>query len=185
MRIPHRKIYRAFPELDVLTDRECVLYLRMIRRRRPVSRWIPYILGLIVSFVLFAVVTRFIGRVGARASAVPLSHLETIEYAGISLVDVFLTVIWTMSVIGVPILVTLLSRDLQLRWALAKKLGFVRCHACDHSLIGLPLLEGQDEPCVRCPECGRVVILARYGLKPEDHHPSAERTAAQKARIAE
>jgi hypothetical protein len=48
------------------------------------------------------------------------------------------------------------------------------CPRCDQSLIGLPIYddahrpEDQSRKRVRCPECGKVVRLLKYGYSPQD-----------------
>jgi DNA-directed RNA polymerase subunit RPC12/RpoP len=185
VRIPHRKIYQAFPELDVFSDDEARRYLRTLARQGRLHRWIPLLLGVLLFLVLFVSVTWLVGEAESTMLYRAPLRLDAIEIDGISLWDLLLALIWVVPIFGAPPLLAWMVRDGLIRRALTLKISFVRCPECEHSLIGLPLLEAQDEPGVRCPECGRVVILARYGLKPEDLHPSAERTAAQKARIAE
>lgn len=185
MRIPHRKIYRAFPELDVFSDDEARRYLHALSRQGRLHRWIPPLLGIILFLILFVSMTWLVGEADSSVQYRAPFGLHAIEFDGVSLWDLLLALAWIVPSFGVPPLFAWMVRDGLIRKALAQKISFVRCHACDHSLIGLPLLKGQDEPSVRCPECGLLVVLEKYGLKPEDLHPSAERTAEQKARIAE
>jgi hypothetical protein len=44
----------------------------------------------------------------------------------------------------------------QLRSVVRQRVDDLRCPACRYNLVGL---ETADDPCVRCPECGRVGVL--------------------------
>jgi hypothetical protein len=162
MRLPVRKIYRGFPELDRFSDAECERFVDLMRVRRrvgPVACGIGiagFFLGLYVSVNVYPLV---------------FDHLAE----------------WWASPAGIGVLVGplalglfsgMISRDLLLRRGLRVRIGSTRCLNCRHSLLGLPLLPAV-QPSVRCPECGAVMVLEPLGLIAADLMPrqrSAEPT---------
>lgn len=175
MRIPLTKVYRAFPELDRFSDRECERFVTRARRRRLRWMWIPMLAMPVafiaaIAFVVFVASTfepqiRAINRFADRTFG---GAFEAILGTNIWPSDVLmpLTVLLLISV-G-PWLAFAVLRDTILRRLISKRLEIANCTTCDHSLLGLPLLAEHPKDAVRCPECGREMVLDEIGLTPDD-----------------
>lgn len=172
MRIPLAKIYRAFPELDPFPDHECERFVKRARRAVLKWMWLP-ILALPAAFLVA------VGLIGLVTWAMGGSLTPAISFIdrrigglwgaqGVSPGE--LTVLGWMLIMPTvgPWLAFAVSRDALLRRAIGKRLAVVSCTKCEHSLLGLPLLEKRPKPAVRCPECGTLLVLAEIGLTPVD-----------------
>lgn len=152
MRLIAIKVYRAFPELDQFPDDRCEEYVRLAQRRR----WFTGML--IVPIIALVVVLGGFACSGLLVAGVvernwPTSSGFTV-FAGIA---VLMSFTFSSSV-------GLLIRDLWLRWAVRGQLAAARCPSCRYLLLGLPVVDGT----VTCPECGRVLELAKQGWTPAD-----------------
>ncbi len=158
MRLPLRKVYRAFPELDRFSDEECERYVLQARAQRRIGPH-PYLVGVGVAFAcLFTLVA--LGRSVARTMRTH-AVMEVLVPLGTCIVPAALGMLAGLAV-----------RDWLLRRALRKRIDNARCTTCRHSLLGLPLLEPRSETeAVRCPECGSVMVLERLGLTAADLMP--------------
>jgi hypothetical protein len=151
MRIPGRKIWRAFKELDQFSDEQCA---RFVKRAR--GGWIPRIaLSLFVAGVFGAT---FLGLLIAMIRVhTSLGLDKRSDYS-----DSFIA--WTTAggilIVGtIAPMLALLLRDFILRAAIWRvlNLGGV-CQACHYPLHGLPLPVSLECP---CPECGHVTKVDR------------------------
>lgn len=152
VRLPLHKVYRAFPELDGLTDAQCEAYVRGAERAEPWRR----VLGLAACIFI---------TVGAAALL-----LWPAQWLG----DQFLGVLSPMTsgaaralviallVAAGPLLLALSFRDRWLRIAITRQIRRDRCPRCDYSLVGLEALAGV----LVCPECGRAWRSGPGGLEP-------------------
>lgn len=157
MRMPLRKIYRAFPELDRFTDQQCRLLMRRVRLNRATTSSIAMLtLGTVMLVGLGLLIAGNALDLSARAQA----WREDGDL-----------LVW-MIVLFVPTsAAAMVVRDFALRHHLTKALRIqldrVRCPNCRYSLLGLTA----DGNTVRCPECGEQVRLSALGLTPGDLVP--------------
>lgn len=183
MNVSDRTASRAFAELESLSSEQCARFIARAKLRRGWRRWLPRLSFFvtvpiaIASFILFF--SCFSGLIGGAMDAADAWMNSTFGGRVMlpELVFVTVTVLW---IVGIPAAVCLLWRDGQIQAVLRDSIGAAECGACDHSLLGLPLLPDRPGPAVRCPECGEVVELAAIGLMPEDLIVAAqERTEAE------
>jgi hypothetical protein len=159
MRFPWNKIYRAFAELDRFSDEECERFLLQARAQRRVG---PLPLVLAVVAVL-----------GWCLAAVPMirSWFRRGYFRGPGPIDAVRTGLLIAAVVGTPLLVYYIARDVRLRRALRGRIDNARCPRCRQSLLGLPMLDESPTPAVRCTECGGSIELTPIGLTPADLLP--------------
>lgn len=154
MRLPTRKVYRAFPELDRFDDQVCESYARRAVRKRwrsfllvaigcIISIPVCWVFAVVLPELLYLLMPRFLSAVRRTDLAFPL-------YVACAFVF--------------PFIVTLFVRDTWFRRAIRSQLVGTACPTCEYQLIGLIVKEGH----VHCPECGASVRLADLGLSPED-----------------
>lgn len=165
--ITRRKIYRAFPELDSLSDERCEELLRRVHlssKRGGVLLLAVVSVG-VGSFILaFICAMLLLQEVDLRRLEVDLyvsgrTWLYLLGRAGVA-----------VGVVAPPLLLALLTRDLVLgaflKNALSGHLKRTACPGCKYQLLGLSV---DESGAVRCPECGGVVTLRELGLDgPED-----------------
>ena len=171
MRIPVSKMYRAFPELDPFPDHECRRFVRRARRRVLAWMWVP-VVGLLASFAaIVAIVVMIITHYEDELRTVSrwldrcIGGVISVDYP---VGDLAILVVFLLAITVGPWLAFALPRDALIRRAIAKRIEIAECTGCEHSLIGLPLLVGRADPAVRCPECGREMVLSEIGLIPDD-----------------
>lgn len=175
MRIPMSKVYRAFPELDRFPDHECERFVRRARRRVLKWMWFP-VLALFGSFAAIAFGSVMLATYASEAiRAIAQTIDRTIGgwlEADFPVGDLIIAAAFLLALTIGPWLAFALPRDALLRRAIAKRIEIANCTGCEHSLLGLPLLgevrDDQPGPAVRCPECGRVMVLDEIGLTPDD-----------------
>ncbi len=157
-----RRIWRAFPELDDYTDKECVAFIRAARRgwlRRLV--WLVLLLLIPLSALLGGVAAMglYFGIVGAPSESSGGSSDST-------------TVVLALSSMLVGVAagagLCMMVRDWVLQQWIRHVLGTRgRCGQCGYSFVGLVI----PESCrLQCPECGMegqvdasLTVLARPG----------------------
>ena len=165
MRIPGVKIWRAFEELDHMSDDECLSLI--IRAYVQVSPWHFRLRGLLV--MLLAI---------AATSGIGFAIRDMFKHDSMVAIAVVILISSLILSIGVS---HLLTRDLQLYYLIRRDLNRARCPKCKQSLIGLPVLQTALHPGtpgdarVRCTECGREWILMEIGLTVRDLIPFEER----------
>lgn len=166
------KPWRAHPELDGLSDTECrEMIERRWRRDPPPLRTIDAVaagVGLVWMPALFFAVVRF----------TPLTKDPQLD------TDTVYLVLGTIS------LTTGIALGAGLRWlanaivvgrTLRRIVAGAVCPKCKQPLRGLPIIDDAHRPDdrsrmrVRCPECGKLVRLLKYGYGPEDLAPWEER----------
>jgi DNA-directed RNA polymerase subunit RPC12/RpoP len=158
MRIPLRKTYRAFPELDRFSDEDCERYLRYANRRAGTRIGCAMLLAIAISMIAWGPLV----FIGLRAAAPRLDMGTGFE--------VFMMLTATIAITIVPALAGLFARDRVLLAAIRDRLQSARCPQCTFSLLGLPVANG----IVRCPECGSRITLAEHDLTPDDILAGAE-----------
>lgn len=163
MRIPKRKIYRAFPELDLFSDEQCERFMRRIEvsgLRKEVPR---------TGFLLAAGSTLFFG---CFVSGIMLdAYYFTLIRSGDEVVKIFCILLGMLVFLSLPPMLGLLARDVllrrNLRSVIHEKLDRIRCLTCRCILIGQVARDGR----VTCPECGRVQFLGELGIVEGDLIP--------------
>ena len=163
MRIITQRIYRAFPELDDFTDKQCKLLMQRVRLGKAAHRgmgvsalaagFIAFIPSAGLSFLLFDLLEMFYFDLGLR------------RFERFAIATSFLTSL------GPTFLSGLVIRDLILRRlllnALRIRIDKVRCLKCKYILIG----QRDHNGAVTCPECGQTTLLKQLGLEPHDLIP--------------
>jgi hypothetical protein len=157
MRLPYSKVYRAFPELDRLTDAQCEEYVRQVRRRFRGGRRVHALLvgaGTLVLGVLIFVgmVTVFVIGGNRYGSGV------LVEYPLLG------AVVLAAGTGAPPMLVMYAVRHAWLRRRIRAHMKEIRCVQCHYLLLRLTVERGV----VTCPECGTRVVLESLGLTPAD-----------------
>lgn len=146
MRIPGRKIWRAFPELDEFSDDQCRRFVK-----RAWGGWVQRTLASAFVIGTFIATLTIVGWAMAWAfHSFDLDNRKRYSDFAIGAAAAALAL-----VVGVtaPFL-AMLARDFLLRsfiWRVIN-IGGV-CHACSYALYGLPLSERFE---CACPECGAV-----------------------------
>jgi hypothetical protein len=154
MRIPLRKIYRAFPELDRFDDEECERFVIQATRVRWTIRLAKLMLQIAVAVI--------VGLMVLVAGVFALAMFQMRDDSDTAIVAV--TIALGVMLGAGPGICVLLLRDWMLRRAIAGRIRLARCPQCDYLLLGLPCREGH----VMCPECGMNFGLAEYGLTEAD-----------------
>ncbi len=173
MRIVTSKLYRAFPELDHLTDEQCERLIRRVRNQR-FNAWKTACMSIVavVATTVAAIVLVFL--MGSMLGDwLEKTDLRQTIAAWISII----------AIIGWPAFMGLITRDVYLRHGLMIALNDyierVRCLKCQYILIGLPAEAGR----VTCSECGHMMTLDSLGASEQDLIPPAEGdTSAQRFR---
>lgn len=164
MRLPTRKVWRAFPELDPFTDDECRAYMRESRGRRAFGNLVVLPASVVLGVAL--------GMTGWAGLAF------TLESLGIELesprvpewVHALVLLLLVLIVFGAPLIVALVARDAWVRRALRRRINLASCGGCGYSLLGLTVradAETGDE-FVMCPECARRTSLRGIGATRAD-----------------
>jgi hypothetical protein len=192
MRIPLAKVYRAFPELDRFPDHECERFVKRARRTQLRWMWLP-VLALPVSLALAIASVALVAStleaqiraINHAADRVLGGAFEAVLGSSVYPSDILMPLCVLLLISLGPWLTFAVLRDTLLRRAIARRLEIANCTGCDHSLLGLPLLEDHPKPAVRCPECGREMVLAEIGLTPEDLIARCDDATAGPDRFAE
>jgi len=174
MRIPGLKVWRAFSELDHLTDSECISVCRRVIVQMPTWRGrLPWVLG-VVPMIIVAILSAIL----MRKAGVLTTNLEQVHLWVLAVVIMVMGLAYALGV--------LLARDFNLYLLIRRDLRRARCKKCGQSLIGLKVIESAINPNtpgdarVRCPECGRLWVLLEIGLSPRDLIPYEERMADER-----
>jgi hypothetical protein len=165
--ITRKRIYRAFPELDQLSDYQC----EQLMRRMQLTVWRSLVVGAAAVGVFFCsccgtgFVLQFVEPLGWRPPGLSASGAlgEAIRVAYPALLT------------ATSLVLALLARDVTLGFFLRRSTQtFLRrttCPGCKYQLIGQTVDEAGG---LRCPECGRPTTLTELGLDtPEDLVPEA------------
>lgn len=164
MRIPTSKLYRAFKELDHLTDEQCGRLIQRIRTQKfnTLKTGCVSILAVVVSIVVVSLVFAL------------FMELAQTWVEGSRTLQTILPMVVLVGIIGFPAFAGLMTRDAFLRRnlsiALHDYIERVRCLKCQYILIGLPAESG----CVTCAECGHAMTLESLGATEQDLLPPTE-----------
>lgn len=161
MRIPLGKVWRAFPELDTFSDRECEGFVREARRRRPLFAIIVPVAGCVVGFAAWVASAFAIGIVLATVRW-PSGNVP--DWAHTTAACTILSLFGLLPGFG-----ALVARDRQLRRTVRALLNRTTCGGCNYALLGLTIHDDGSEggPWVVCPECGKPNYLRVLGVTPE------------------
>ncbi len=165
--ITRRKIYRAFPELDQLSDYQCGQLMRRLR----LTVWRSLVVGAVAVVVFFCTccgtgfVLQFVESLGWRLPGLSAGGARR-EAIGLA---------YSALLTATSLVLALLARDVTLGFFLRRSTRtFLRrttCPGCKYQLIGQTVDEAGG---LRCPECGRATTLAELGLDgPEDLLPGS------------
>ncbi|MBK7404328.1 MAG: hypothetical protein IPJ41_06745 [Phycisphaerales bacterium] len=165
------KPWRAYPELDGLSDAECRELVERRWRRQPPRRWI-------IPAAASAGVLVWAGAVADVIVQSPLMRDPALKPVSVRILlgIVVLACGWGAGAMGAAI-----ARHSLTIATLRKIVAGATCPRCGHSLIGLPITDDATRPedrsrmRVRCPECGKVVRLLKHGYGPQDLAPWSER----------
>ncbi len=175
-----RRPWRAYRELDGLSDTECrgLIERRWLRSPPPVGvAWSVAIpVGLVSALVgpvsIDYACTLLLGEGWRGRVPGPLGFTGAEALLAFSSVGGGLLGGWA---------------TMQLAWSIWARRAIRRivlgatCPRCGHSLVGLPIFDDAMRPDdrsrmrVRCPECGKRVRLLKHGYGPQDLAPSHER----------
>lgn len=160
MRMPRRKLVRAFPELDRFSDSQCELLVRRIQERGSFNA--VMIVGIsTVSMLVFAI---GVGLWLALQGSWQAFEQDLFDRYGRTAADVLGPGLAFAPILAAAGLAGLYSRDvlfsMMIRRAIRSQLSRARCTGCGASLLGLPA----PGNVVRCSECGRAMGLRELGL---------------------
>lgn len=147
MRLPWRKLYRAFAELDGFSDAECQDMIRRVMNR---SLWRTLVVSGIALCACMAVVGVCLLATVILSRGV--SRAWELEFIGVGLAIGC----------GGGVIAALFVRDLYLRTTIQKWILSSRCDQCTYSLLGLHAQDGR----ITCPECGHSNDVVARGLDP-------------------
>ncbi len=137
MRIPVKKIYRAFPELDGFSDEACERFVkRALHGGRVLQLGFSIAAGVGIGLLLWPLLIVVCQTLMSSAG-------EGIVSRGVQVVGLTGSV-WMPAVGG------LAARDVVMRRWLSRWIVESRCPGCEYPLEGLPIEAGR----VKCPECG-------------------------------
>jgi len=163
MRIPMRKIYRAFPELDAYTDAQCELLMQRVNLSmvsRQAIRGMTFAAVVVTLIVMLPIMYVFVDTL-----------IQGNPGWGMVRYDGERSLVWTVGMVGPAVLAGFLTRDTVLRKQLVSAITLhiekVRCPECKYILIG----QRDHNGAVTCPECGHTTLLRLLGLEPADLIP--------------
>ena len=163
MRIPTRKIYRAFPEFDQFSDEQCERFMQRVQVSG-LRKTLPQAVFLAVTGAGLVVACGFSGFI----FGVLEEELQSRRNGDVLSIFDFLVFLIAF---GLPVFLGLIARDFTLRRHLTlvinEKLDRIRCLSCRYILIGQVVREDQ----VTCPECGFAMSLGQLGIVEEDLIP--------------
>ena len=147
MRIPHDKVYRAFPEFDPFTDAQCDRFMQRMRVDTPYR--------LVRTSLVPVIVILVVGITAATINGYDYTfHRWLWLRSSRRLADSITLVSWVAIMPSAVLFAVLISRDsllrLFLRRATRRRIERIRCLYCKYCLLGQPTLEGS----LICPECG-------------------------------
>jgi hypothetical protein len=165
LRIPRRKLYRAFSELDPYSDELCEQFMQRVRVRTSYRGTVTGV-STIVCIVSLALTCGTLEDL-AQSTERLLGHVVTRQTAELIALGLCIAM-----VPGVPALAFLITRDLvlwaSLRTIIRQRIDRIRCLSCKYVLLGQRVADGV----VTCPECGASNTLAVLGVSAADLIPS-------------
>jgi hypothetical protein len=150
MRLPSRRVYRAFPELDRFDDAACQRFAREAMRMSR-GAWAGWIVGT-GAVAIGAGIGVFVGGVLLVRPFIRASRLAPGDWTMLLALAVIVLAIST------ALLVPLAVRDWLLRRRIRRHIWSWRCR-CGYLLLGLVPRDGA----LTCPECGEATALADRG----------------------
>ncbi|MFO0831375.1 MAG: hypothetical protein U0637_05970 [Phycisphaerales bacterium] len=170
MRLPRFRVYRAFRELDALSNGECE---SLVNRAEINHHGLLVLTPLVVMYLVLALWPAAWVVAAAFTSVRTYIPLLPSTMGGL----VVLLIVSTVPAAGFAYLIT---RDVCLYAGLRRELRRCHCPRCDQPLVGLPIhtVGDDNDPgkrSVRCPECGRTHKLLDLGITPRDLVPFEQR----------
>jgi hypothetical protein len=168
VRVPRRKLYRAFPELDAFSNQQCERFLAVALRGGLLRQlWVSMVaMGLGLAAFVGVV---WLGLWAARW--LPLAYRRTlmVDFPGMA---------YTAGVLAGACLslalVAFVVRDVWIRRRIRRHLVLWLCERCGYRLLGVPARAGR----VTCPECGHAGDLADRALTQAEYEAMLEPAAA-------
>lgn len=163
MRLPMRRVYRAFPELDRFDDLACQGFIEMVGRKHAASMGMGALAAIaaavpvsVMGIVVVATLGSMISNGVNKDWLDPMTSVES--WTGFGLCVLLVGAVTAGPVVG------LIVRDAWLRSLINHHLRDTRCSSCKYSLLGLPVIDGV----IVCPECGLGCSLAARGMTEEE-----------------
>lgn len=167
-----KKLYRAFPELDGFTDRQCENLVAQVGY----TTWYGGVVAVSVAAAGFLVFFLTLTLLMSIESSVD-GWMKRSVGAGAG--EGLCTLAALVTLFVPPPIAGLLARDvvmkLYLGAALRRRIDRIRCLDCRYVLLGLSVVDSY----VKCPECGRRMTLSELQLTspeqlvPHDPHEEA------------
>lgn len=157
MRLPLSKPYRAFPELDKLTDAQCERLVTLAGRRHVRAR----VATTLIAITLAAITLPLALGLGAEVYNT-LTTANQGAWAFLAGLAVCTACLMTGPACGYYL------RDVWLRSAIRSLIHDASCVSCGYSLLGLPA----PQHAIRCPECGSTTDTTNLGLDTLSPTPS-------------
>jgi hypothetical protein len=151
MRLPRRKIWRAFRELDGFSDQQCRMFVDRAAREYAAGRVVA--IGVAIAGSILAGPILYMG---AWAALTLIDDQWRFSGLVMPLVALFLVFCACMAV--------LIARDRWLIRTITRRIHHASCAGCGYSMLGLTPTDG----IVMCPECNQPFDLRAAGMTPED-----------------
>lgn len=169
LRIPLLKPWRAFEQLDELSDAECQAVIRDALLNAP--PWLDRVPWILCGHVAAA---------WGAGWAIADGYFPLHRYVPIPSDPALAIIQLAVTTVIAGALVWFLARDAMLYWCIRRYLARASCPKCHQPLHGLPVQSIGAEPdpanqFVRCPECGKKIRLLEVGLTPRDLIPLEQR----------
>jgi hypothetical protein len=161
MRLPGRKIWRAFPELDRFSDDQCERFVLRAKQEHGAGK--VWVIG--GTLVLLAIVVPVL--LALAGAAWSLIERWTVRNAG-WVYDFVMSVggrVMLLFIVALTCCLTVLSvRDWWLRRTVDRRIRRTDCAGCGYVLLGL----APDRGVLTCPECNKPFFLDDAGLTEDD-----------------
>jgi hypothetical protein len=161
MRLPRRKIWRAFPELDRFPDDQCERFVLRAAQEYRASKARVMLLTAGLLAVSATGIVSLVGLVWRQCSAWLAIHTGWVHSFLVSAETKYISIVLLVGVCGIAMLVV---RDQWLIRTITRKLRQTNCAKCGYSLLGLV----PDRGVVQCPECQHPFFLGDAGMSDDD-----------------
>ena len=159
---------RRDPDMSAELDPDAYAGLaRRARKHRDWSRWLPrlsFVITVPIALLMLMLVSFVVGRPDQRLLDATDAWIESVFGVRTIIPDLIVVSVCVLWTLGIPAAIALLWRDAQIQEEMARMVAALECFDCGQSLVGLPVLDQDHEPRVRCPECGFCIRLRELGL---------------------